>query len=182
VKRESHKLREETFFCIFNGRASHLDEFCFRHKGFERRRFEYARKLYRDKFFDFLPHFYSCGPPRTSSRTLSQFSHGPNHRSYGFGSRENRFVPRRLGYDSHPYRRDRFPCRPGFSTGGSYTHVEPIHLDGPCFPRRDSRLTQPSGEVQRIVKTSSGHMVWCSIPKIYLTNPSTEPSTFSRPM
>jgi hypothetical protein len=31
------------------------------------------------------------------------------------------------------------------------------------------------------VKTSSGHMVKCWIPKIYLTNPSTEPSTFSHP-
>jgi hypothetical protein len=40
----------------------------------------------------------------------------------------------------------------------------------------------PSGEVQRIVKTSSGRMVKCWIPKIYLTNPSTESSTFSHPM
>jgi hypothetical protein len=40
----------------------------------------------------------------------------------------------------------------------------------------------PSGEVQRTVKTSSGRMVKCWIPKIYLTNPSTEPSTFSRPV
>jgi hypothetical protein len=30
------------------------------------------------------------------------------------------------------------------------------------------------------VKTSSGHMVKCWIPKIYLTKPSTEPSTLSR--
>jgi hypothetical protein len=52
------------------------------------------------------------------------------------------------------------------------------HLDGPRFPRRGSRPTQPSGEVQRTVKTSS-RMVKCWIPKIYLTNPSTEPSTFS---
>jgi hypothetical protein len=36
--------------------------------------------------------------------------------------------------------------------------------------------------VQRTVKTSSGHMVTCWIPKIYLTNPSTEPSTFTRPV
>jgi hypothetical protein len=55
-------------------------------------------------------------------------------------------------------------------------------LEGPCFPRRDSRPTRPSGEVQRTMKTSSGLMVKCWIPKIYLTNPSTEPSTFSRPM
>jgi hypothetical protein len=30
--------------------------------------------------------FYSHALPRASSRTLSHFSHGPNHRSYGFGS------------------------------------------------------------------------------------------------
>jgi hypothetical protein len=29
VKRESPKLREEAFVCIFCGRANHLDEFCF---------------------------------------------------------------------------------------------------------------------------------------------------------
>jgi hypothetical protein len=62
------------------------------------------------------------------------------------------------------------------------THFEPRHLDGPHFPYRCSRLTQPSGEVQRTMKTSSGRMVKCWIPKIYLTNPSTESSTFSRPM
>jgi hypothetical protein len=36
--------------------------------------------------------------------------------------------------------------------------------------------------MQRTVKTSYGRMVKCWIPKIYLTNPSTEPSTISRPM
>jgi hypothetical protein len=36
--------------------------------------------------------------------------------------------------------------------------------------------------VQKVVKTSSGRMVKCWIPKIYLTNPSTESLTFSRPM
>jgi hypothetical protein len=55
-------------------------------------------------------------------------------------------------------------------------------LDGPRFPRRGSRPTRPSGEVQRAVKTSSDHMVKCWIPKIYLTNLSTETSTFSCPM
>jgi hypothetical protein len=49
-------------------------------------------------------------------------------------------------------------------------------------PRRGSRPTRPSGEVQRIVKTYSGCMVKCWITKIYLTNPSTESSTFSRPV
>jgi hypothetical protein len=51
-----------------------------------------------------------------------------------------------------------------------------------AFPRRGSHPTRPSGEVQRTVKTSSGRMVKCWIPKIYLTNPSTESSTLSRPM
>jgi hypothetical protein len=69
-----------------------------------------------------------------------------------------------------------------FAVGGSFTHFEPRHLDGPRFPRRGSRPTRPSGEVQRTVKTSSGRMVKCWISKIYLTNPSTESSTFSRPM
>jgi hypothetical protein len=77
---------------------------------------------------------------------------------------------------------NRFPCRPGFPAGGSYTHFEPRHLDCPRFPRRGSRPTRPSGEVQRTVKTSSGRMVMSWIPKIYLTNPSTKPSTFSRPV
>jgi hypothetical protein len=88
-------------------------------------------------------------------------------------------MPRRFGYDPCLHRRDHFPCRSGFPTGGSHTHFEPRHLDGPHFPRHGSRSTQPNCEVQRTVKTSSGHMVKCWIPKIYLTNPSTEPSTSS---
>jgi hypothetical protein len=32
------------------------------------------------------------------------------------------------------------------------------------------------------MRTSSGRMVKCWIAKIYLTNPSTDPSTFSRLM
>jgi uncharacterized membrane protein len=43
-------------------------------------------------------------------------------------------------------------------------------------------VTQSNDEVQKTVKTSSGHMVKCWIPKIYLTYPSTESSTSSRPM
>jgi hypothetical protein len=69
-----------------------------------------------------------------------------------------------------------------FPAGGSYTHLEPRHLNGPHFLRRGSHPTQSSGEVQRTVKTSSGRMVKCWISKIYLTNPSTEPLTFSRPL
>jgi hypothetical protein len=116
------------------------------------------------------------------SRALPQFAHGPNHHSYGFGLRENRFEPRRFGYGPRPHRGNRFPRRTGFPTGGCFPHFELRHLDGPRFPRRGSRPSRPSDEVQRIVKTSSGRMVKCWIRRIYLTNPSTEPSTFSRPM
>jgi hypothetical protein len=63
------------------------------------------------------PRFYSCASPctfsralpRTSSCALPQFAHGPNHRSYGFGPRDNRFVPRRFGYGPRPHHGDRFP-------------------------------------------------------------------------
>jgi hypothetical protein len=120
--------------------------------------------------------------PHTSSQALPQFAHGPNHSLYGFGSQENRFEPRRSGYDPHPHRVDRFPRRTVFPIGGSHTHFEPRHLDGPHFPCHGSRPTWPNFEVQRTVKTSSGRMVKCWIPKIYLTNLSTEPSTSSRPM
>jgi hypothetical protein len=198
VKRESPKPREEAFVCMFCGRAGHLDEFCFRWKRIERRHVEYARDSYRDEFMDFPPHSYFHAPPRfysrasprtfsralprTSSSALPQFSHGPNHCSYGFGPRENRFEPRRFGYGPRPHCGDRFPRRPDFLAGGSFPHFESRHLDGPCFPRRGSRPTRPSGEVQSSVKTSSGRMVKCWIPKIYLTNPSAEPLTLSDPM
>jgi hypothetical protein len=190
AKKETPKLREEAFVCMFCGRAGHLDEFCFRWKRIERRRVEYARDSYRDEFIDFPPRsyshvpprFYSRASPRTFSRVWPQFANGPNHRSYGFGPRENRFEPRHFGYEPRPHRGDRFLCRPGFPTGGSFPHLEPRHLDGPRLPCHGSRPTRPSGEVQRTVKTYSGRMVKCCIPKIYLTNPSTEPSTFSHPM
>jgi hypothetical protein len=151
---------------------------------------QYARNSYCDEFIDFPPnsyshvppHFYSRASPCTSSRAFTHFSYGSNHRSYSFGSRENRLEPRRFGYSPRPRRGDCFPRRPGFSAGGSYTHFEPRHLDASRFSRRGSRPTRPSGEVQRTVKTSSGRMVRCYIPIIYLTNPSTEPLIFSRPM
>jgi hypothetical protein len=127
----------------------------------------FARNSYRDEFIDFLPRSYSHAPPRfysrasphTSSCALPQFAHGPNHHSYGFGSQENCFVPRCFGYGPRPHRGDRFPRRPGFHAGGSYTHFQPRHLDGPRFSHRDSRPTQPNGELQRIVKTPSGRIV-----------------------
>jgi hypothetical protein len=94
VRKETPKLREEAFVCIFYGCAGHLDEFCFRRKRIEKRRLDYARNSYRDEFINFshrsysrvLPRSYSRASPRTSSRALSCFSHGPNHRSYAFGS------------------------------------------------------------------------------------------------
>jgi hypothetical protein len=198
ARKETPKRREEAFVYMFCGYAGHLDEFCFWRKRIERRRVEYARDSYRDEFFDvpsqsyshFSPRFYSRASPRTFSRALPrtsssvlpQFAHGPNHRSYDFGPPDNCFEPRRFGYGPRPHRGDRFPHRPGFPAGGSFPHFESRHLDGPHFSRRGSRPTRPSGEVQRTVKTSSGRMVKCWIPKIYLTNPSTEPSTLSRPM
>jgi hypothetical protein len=91
-------------------------------------------------------------------------------------------VPRRFGYDYRPHRGDCFPRRSGFPTGGFHTHFESRHLDGACFPRHVSHPTRPNGDVQRTVKTSSGHMVKCQISKIYLTNPSTESSTFAHPI
>jgi hypothetical protein len=190
ASKETPKPREEAFICMFCGCAGHLDEFCFRRKRIERRRVEYARNSYRDEFIDFpprsyshfSPRFYSRASPRTSTRAFPQFSYGPNHRSYGFGSRENRFEPGRFGYGPRPHRGDRFPRMLGFPAGGSYTHFEPRHLDGPHFPHRGSCPTRPNGDVEMIVKTSSGRMVKCWIPKIYLTHPSTEQSTPSRPM
>jgi hypothetical protein len=174
VRKETPKPRAEAFIYIFCGRADHLNEFCFSHKRIEKRHLDYARNSYRDEFIEFLPHSYSRAP--------SRFVHGPNHCSYGFGSQENNFVSRCFGYGPRPHRGDRFPRRPVFPTGGSYTRFERRQLDGPCFSHRDTRSTGSNGEVQRTVKTSSDHMVKCWISKIYLTNPSTKPSTFSRPM
>jgi hypothetical protein len=167
VRKETPRLREEAFVCMFCGRVVHLNEFCFRRKRIEGRHVEYARNSYRDEFIDFPPHsyshvppcFYSHASPRTSSCAFHQFSYGPNHHSYGFGSRENRFEPKCFCYGPRPHRGDRFLCRPGFTTGGSHTHLEPRHLDGPHFPHCGSCRTRPSGEVQRTVKTSSGRMV-----------------------
>jgi hypothetical protein len=50
------------------------------------------------------------------------------------------------------------------------------------FPHHGSHPTRSNGEVRGIVNISSSHMVTCRISKIFLTNPSTEPSTFSHSM
>jgi hypothetical protein len=94
----------------------------------------------------------------------------------------NYFEPRHFGYVPCPYRGNRFPRRTGFSVGGSYTYIESRHMNGPQFLHRGSRPTWSSGEVKRTLKTSSDRMVKCWISKIYITNPSTQPSTFSRSM
>jgi hypothetical protein len=91
-------------------------------------------------------------------------------------------VPRRFGYGPRPHRGDRFPRKPCFPVGGFHTRFESRHLDGPHFLRHGSRPTHSNGDVQKIVRTSSSRVVKYWIPKIYLTNPSTEPSTFSHPM
>jgi hypothetical protein len=75
-------------------------------------------ETHRDEFIDFL----SRTLPRTSSHALSHFSHGPNHGSYGFGSRENSFVPRRFAYGPRPHRGDRSKHRHNFPARGSHTH------------------------------------------------------------
>jgi hypothetical protein len=95
----------------------------------------------------FCPRSYSRASPRTSSRSLSHFSHGSNHRSYDFGSRENSFVSRRFGYGPRPHRGDHFPCRPDFPIGGSDTHFELRHLNNPHFFHHGSRPTRPNSEV-----------------------------------
>jgi hypothetical protein len=101
ARKGTPKPREKAFMCMFYSRAGHLDEFCFRQKRIERRRVEYARDSYHDEFIDFPPRpyshvppcFYSRASPRTFSRALPQFTHGPNHYSYGLGSRENFLGP-----------------------------------------------------------------------------------------
>jgi hypothetical protein len=70
----------------------------------------------------------------------------------------------------------------GFPAGESYTCFEAKHMDGSHFPHHGSHPTGSKGDVRKTIKTSSGHMVKCWISKIYLTNLSIEPSTFSHPM
>jgi hypothetical protein len=70
VRKETPKLREEAFVCMFCVRAGHLDEFCFRRKRIERMHFDYARNSYRDEFSDFPPCSLSCALSRTSSRAF----------------------------------------------------------------------------------------------------------------
>jgi hypothetical protein len=84
-------------------------------------------------------------PPRTSSRASPHFFHGSNHHSYGFGSRENDFVPRCFGYGPHPHCGDRPLRRHDFPTAGSYTRFESGHLDDPRFTHHGSCPTRSNG-------------------------------------
>jgi hypothetical protein len=96
VNKNTPNPSEEDYICMFCGRAGHLDDFCFQHKRMEKRCMDYARNSCHNEFIDF--------PPRISYHALSCFPHGPNHRSYGFGSQESGFVPRRFGFDPCSHR------------------------------------------------------------------------------
>jgi hypothetical protein len=144
LRKETFKQIDEAFVYMFCGRAGHLDEFYFWHKRIKKKCFDYARNSYRYKFINFLHRSYSRALSYTYSRTLPQFSHGSNHRSYVFDSRENRFVSRRFGYGSRPHRSDRFPRRPYFPVGEFHAHFEPRHLDGFCCLSLLSVLAQSS--------------------------------------
>jgi hypothetical protein len=67
----------------------------------------------------------------------------------------------RFGVNPRSHRVVHPPCRHGFPTRSVYSHLELSHFDGPHFLRRGSHPTRSNGEVQRIVKTSSGRMVKC---------------------
>jgi hypothetical protein len=60
---------------------------------------------------------------------------------------ERTTLPKCFGYDPCPHRGDHFLRRPDSPTGGSYTHFEPRHLDGPHFLCRGSRPTRSNNNV-----------------------------------
>jgi hypothetical protein len=70
-------------------------------------------------------------------------------------------MPRCFGYGPRLHRGDHFSRRHGFPVRGSYTCLEPRHMNGPHFPHRGSSPTGSNGEVQNIGKTSSGRMIEC---------------------
>jgi hypothetical protein len=175
VKKNTSNPSEEVYICMFYGRAGHLDEFCFQHNRMEKRRVNYARNSYHDEFTDF--------PPQFSSRALSHFSHGPNYRSYGFALQESSLMPGSFGVDPRSHRGVPPPRRHSFPARGVYSKFEPVALTVHAFHNVvHVSLAQMVREVQRIVKTLSGHMVKCLITNIFLTNPNTKSSTFSHSM
>jgi hypothetical protein len=153
VMKNTPNPSEKVYIYMLCGRAGQLDEFYFRRKRMEKRRVDYARNSYHDEFIDFSPNF--------SSRSPSRFSHGHNHRSYDFGSRESGLVPGRFDVDTHSHCGVRPPRRCDFLTRGVYSHFKSSRFDGPHFPHRGSRPTRSNGELQRVVKTSSGRIVKC---------------------
>jgi hypothetical protein len=70
-------------------------------------------------------------------------------------------VPRRIGVDPHSQRGVHPLRRHGFPATCVYSQFELSRFDGRCFPHCGSHPTRSNGEVQRIVKTSLGHMVKC---------------------
>jgi hypothetical protein len=56
-------------------------------------------------------------------------------------------VSRRFGYGPCSHRGDLILRRHDFPARGSYTRLEPRHLDAPHFFRRGSRPTGSNGEV-----------------------------------
>jgi hypothetical protein len=54
VRKETPKLTEESFICIFCVCVGHLDEFCFHHKRIEKRHSDYVRNSYCDEFIDLI--------------------------------------------------------------------------------------------------------------------------------
>jgi hypothetical protein len=69
VKKNTQNPSEEVYICMFCGHASHLDEFCFRHKRMEKRCMDYTRNSYHDEFINFPPHFSSRAPSHFFSWT-----------------------------------------------------------------------------------------------------------------
>jgi hypothetical protein len=58
VKKNTPKLGEEVYICMFCGHAGHLDEFCFRYKRMEKRHVDYSRNSYHDEFIGFCLIFH----------------------------------------------------------------------------------------------------------------------------
>jgi hypothetical protein len=88
-------------------------------------------------------------------------------------------VPRCFDFDPRSHRGARPPRRNNSPARGAYSHFEPSHFGGPHFPHRGSRPSRSNCKVHKTVVTYSGCIVKCWIPKIFLTNPSIESSTFS---
>jgi hypothetical protein len=70
-------------------------------------------------------------------------------------------MPGRFGVDPCSHRGVRPSRMHGFPARGVYSHFEPSCFHSPCFLHRGSCPTRSNGEVQRIVKTSSGCMIKC---------------------